>query len=60
MISLCMDSAYKALVLGLYKDGTLVISKKRFTINPNIVKSYTIDSYGKKPWREECKLIKKE
>ena len=24
MISLCMDSAYKALVLGLYKDGTLI------------------------------------
>lgn len=24
MISLCMDSAYKALVLGLYKDGTLL------------------------------------
>lgn len=43
----------------LYKDGTLIISKKRFTINPNIVKSYTIDSYGKKPWKNECKLIKK-
>ena len=24
MISLCMDSAYKALVLGLYKDGKLI------------------------------------
>mgnify|MGYP002615159192 CR=1 FL=1 len=49
------DAAFYA---KLYKDGTLIISKKRFTINPNIVKSYTIDSYGKKPWRKECKLIK--
>ena len=29
MISLCMDSAYKALVLGLYKDGLMVYLSKR-------------------------------
>lgn len=32
MISLCMDSAYKNLVLGLYKDGQLIdgVSKEAF------------------------------
>ena len=40
MISLCMDSAYKALVLGLYKDGTLIdgVSIEAFTDGPG---SYT-------------------